>query len=300
MEKGLPLLVLKMNRVIYSLYIDIPKNELDLFDSNILKKNKQPTNYITKEQFKKNYSKLVDCKKNYAKQIGVDFKMFEFDKSFISYKQNMKRKYPFLTSYNIVNFYKIHLLYKMAEKYDEILYLDFDVIPMKSINFFDNWDLSKGITVLSNNDKVKKIEEITEYSQTIRSPTSKYYNAQALLVDKNLNPIHKVINTGIIGTNKEHLNKLKYFENFDSNLKHMSEIKKGHEMFPKKITNIFGWDNETLFAVKLAENNINIQWLNEIWHYFFDTQFFIPKDIILCHTVNKRFDIVWRAYENNI
>ena len=62
MEKDLLSLVLKMNRVIYSLYIDIPKNELDLFDSNILKKDKQPTNYITKEQFKKNYSKLVDCK----------------------------------------------------------------------------------------------------------------------------------------------------------------------------------------------------------------------------------------------
>ena len=28
------------------------------------------------------------------------------------------------------------------------------------------------------------METITEYTQTIRSPTSKYYNAQAMLLDK--------------------------------------------------------------------------------------------------------------------
>jgi hypothetical protein len=289
-----------MSKVIYSLYIDIPKEELDLFDSNILKKNEIPTNYNTKNKFKQNYSKLINCKKDYAKQIGVDFKMFEYDKSFILYQKTMKTKYPFLTSYNVVNFYKIHLLYKLAEEYDDILYLDFDVVPMKNINFFDNWNLSKGIAVLSNTDKVKRIEEITEYTQTIRSPTSKYYNAQAMLIERNLNPVHEVVNTGIIGINKKHLTQLKYFDNFELDLKQMSNLINSNEIFPSKLTNFFGWDNETLFAVKLVENNINVQWLNNEWHYFFDTQFFIPENIILCHTINKKFEIVWRRYENNI
>ena len=29
------------------------------------------------------------------------------------------------------------------KKYDEILYLDFDVVPMKNENFFEHWDLTK-------------------------------------------------------------------------------------------------------------------------------------------------------------
>ena len=36
-----------------------------------------------------------------------------------------------------------------------------------------------------------------------------------------LSPENKVINTGIIGVNKEHLNKLKYFDDFDNDIKTM-------------------------------------------------------------------------------
>ena len=288
-----------MKRIIYSFYIDIPKNELDIFDKNILKKDQKPTNYVTKDQFKLNYSKLLACKQWYANQINVPFKLFEYDTDFIIYKEQMQSKYPFLTTYNIVNFYKLHLLYKLANEYDEILYLDFDVVPMKSDNFFEAWDLSKGIAVY-NNPKVLKVEHITEFSQTIRSPTAKYYNAQAMLIERNLNPIHKVVNTGIIGASKKHLKQLNYFNNFKSDLNEMVNLTKGHDMFPKKITDFFGWDNETLFAVKLAENKVDIQWLDDKWHYFFDSQYFVPQKTIFCHTINKRFDIVWRAYANNI
>jgi len=289
-----------MKRIIYSFYIDIPKNELDIFDKNILKKYDTPINYVTKNAFKLNYTKLVACKKWYADQIGVPFKMYEYDTDFILYKDELKSKYPYLTTYNIVNFYKLHLLYKLSKEYDEILYLDFDVVPMKSNNFFTTWDLSKGIAIQHNTHKVIRMSDITEYSQTIRSPTSKYYNAQAMLFDRGLNPTHKVVNTGIVGASKEHLQQLKYFENFESDLEEMSRLTKGHDIFPEKITNFFGWDNETLFALKIAENNVDVQWLDNNWHYFFSTQGFIPKEVILCHTINKQFDIVWRAYENKI
>ena len=46
-------------------------------------------------------------------------------------------------TYEIVNFYKIYLLDKLAEEYDEILYLDFDAIPVTNDNFFEYWDLTK-------------------------------------------------------------------------------------------------------------------------------------------------------------
>jgi len=117
-----------------------------------------------------------------------------------------------------------------------------------------------------------------------------------LLLEKNLSPINNVINTGIIGINKQHLNKLDYYKNFDSEIKMMDKLRNNYDIFPKKIVDFFGFDNETLFSVKINENNVPVQWLDNQWHYFFDKELFIPKETKFVHTINKRFDIVWRTY----
>ncbi len=306
-----------MKRVVFSLYIDIPKDDLDLFDSNILKSGDTPTNYKTKDKFKIHYGDLIATKEIYANKISADFKMFEYDTDWIIYSEKLKAQYPYLTAYNIVNFYKIHLLYELSKKYDEILYLDFDVVPMKYDNFFEHWDLTKGIAVLNNNSKINTIEEVTDTSQTIRSPSSKYYNAQAMLFELGLSTKNDVINTGIIGVNKDHLQKLDYFGKFEQDLTLMKHLAKQSEteiavgkdgnpqireknnkfltnIFPEKVRQYFGWDNETLFSVKLKVNKVPVQWLDEKWHYFLYNQGFIPKETILCHTINKDFDLVWR------
>tara|TARA_E500000331_G_scaffold247872_1_gene238259 strand:+ start:657 stop:1520 length:864 start_codon:yes stop_codon:yes gene_type:complete len=283
-----------MKRVIFSLYIDIPSEDIDIFDKNILKTGDTPMNIRTKEQFAKHYGDLCACKQIYADAIGADFILYEYDTNFTVWSENIKKQYPYLTMYNIINFYKIHLMYELSTKYDEILFLDFDVVPMKNENFFELWDLTKGIAVLNNNSKITKIDSVTDTSQTIRSPSSKYFNTQAMLIEKGLSPKNDVINTGIVGINKDHLVKLNYFENFKDNLAMMSELKNSSDIFPKKVLQYFGWDNETLFSFKIKENNVSVQWLDDKWHYFLYQQGFIPKDTILCHTINKDFDLVWR------
>jgi len=307
-----------MQRVVYSLYIDIPKDEIDIFDKNLLKEGDTPININTKNKFKIHYGDLCASKEIYAKTCGADFKMFEYGPDYIVYSNNLKEKYPYLTTYNIINFYKIHLLYELGKTYDEILYLDFDVVPIEQQNFFKHWDLTKGIAVLNNNDRTIPIERVTDTSQTIRSPSSKYFNAQAMLFEKGLSTKNDVINTGIIGINKEHLDKLDYFNHFEDNLtlmKHLKiqireevkindetgtvKIKKVNDkyvtnIFPEKVRQYFGWDNETLFSVKLKENKVPVQWLDDKWHYFLYNQGFIPKGTILCHAINKDFDLVWR------
>ena len=284
-----------MRRVVFSLYIDIPKEEIDIFDKNILKDGDTPVNYHTKNQFKLHYGDLAACKEVYANMIGADFKMFEYDAQFMVYSENLKHKYKFLTMYNIINFYKIHLLYELAKEYDEILFLDFDVVPIQNISFFEHWDLSKGIAVLNNNDRRTPIERVTDTSQTIRSPASKYFNCQAMLFEKGLSTKNDVINTGIIGASAEHLNTLAYFEDFDKNLKLMTNLTKESDLHPPRLLKYFGWDNETLFAVKIKENNVPILWLDDKWHYFFSNQKHVPQKVILCHTINKDFDTVWRV-----
>lgn len=283
-----------MKRVIYSLYIDIPLKDIDIFDENILKTGDTPMNIRSKQQFAKHYGDLCACKQIYADAIGADFILYENDSKFISWSENIKKQYPYLTMYNIINFYKIHLMYELAMTYDEILFLDFDVVPMKNENFFEAWDLTKGIAVLNNNNKITKIDSVTNTSQTIRSPSSKYFNAQAMLLEKGLSPRNDVINTGIVGINKDHLTKLNYFANFENDLAMMSELKKSSDIFPDKVRQYFGWDNETLFSVKLKVNKVPVQWLDDKWHYFLYNQGFIPKETILCHTINKDFELVWR------
>ena len=271
-----------MKKLIYSIYIEVPDNE---FVDN------QKTNLNTKKELKENYQKLLDCKQQYANSIGADFVLVN---KYKEYYDEMKSKYPFLTTYNIINFYKIFLLYKFSSKYDQMLYLDFDVVPNTTEDFFVVWDLSKGIAIANNNNKVAKIENISETSQTIRSPNSKYYNAQAMLLHKGFSSEVDVVNTGIIGIDKSHLYKLEYFNTFEQDMITMSQLKFDNSMFPKKIVDYFGYDNETLFSVKLKEHNIPVQWLDDKWHYFFYDNLFIPRNTKLIHTINKRFDIVWR------
>ena len=289
-----------MKRVIFSFYIDIPKEELDIFDKELpIVKNKKalPINLITKNRLKKHYVRLLIQKQAYAKKLGYDFKLFEYGPDWILFEQKLKREHPYLTTYNIVNFYKLHLLYELAKQYDEVLYLDFDVVPMQNIDFFEHWDLTKGIAVLNNNDRVLVPENVTDSSTTIRSPTAKFYNAQAMLFEKGLSTKNDVINTGIIGANADHLNKLAYFKDFDKNLKLMTDLTKESDLHPPKLLKYFGWDNETLFAVKIKENNVPILWLDDKWHYFFSNQKHVPQKVILCHAINKDFDTVWRVMD---
>ena len=281
-----------MKRVIYSLYVDVPadehygksKNEHDTVDKAS----------ITVNAFKKHYKKLIDCKRHYANTINADFIMFE-QAQYQSFEKNFKYDFPELTGYEIINFYKIHLLYELSKKYDEILYLDFDVIPLTNESFFNAWDLSKGICVYSNNDKVEK-KSTTNHS--IRSPSAKYFNCHAMLLEEGLNPDNDVINTGIICARKEDIIKLDFFGKFKDTINLMTKLRKDTSgLYPQNIVDMFRYDNETIFSYKREVNNVDIQWLDNKWHYFLDNQKFIPEDTKIVHAISKDFDLVWRYYD---
>ena len=293
-----------MSRAIFSLYIEIPDEELDFFDKDIIRKGKTPTNIHTKQQFQKHYQRLIDNKKRYAEALGVKFFMYEYSTDFKEYAKHFKENYPFITMYNIVNKYKLALMERLVNKYDEVLYLDFDAIPVTNENFFDVWDLSKGIAILHNNDKIRPTHyHLDEIKGSIRSPSAKYFNAMAMLEENGLSPQCDVVNTGIIGCNKEHWNKLNYFSDLDKSFELMHYLRsdeyKKDSMYPINITNTFGYDNETIFSYKLKKQNVPVQWLNNQWHYFYDYEMHIPKETKIVHAINKEFDYVWR-YEKKI
>ena len=286
-----------MKRVIYSIYIDVPAKEH--YGKSKHRKDTIEKAKITVNAFKKHYKRLIESKRKYADAIGVTFLMFEYDLQYQKYEKFFLDNYPEITGYEIVNFYKIHLLYELAKKYDEILYLDFDAIPVTKDSFFDMWDIQNNIAVYNNNTMINKMMlRLDEIEHGIRSPSAKYYNAQAMLIAKGCNPNNDVINTGIIGASKKQILKLDFFGNFKGTLDLMTKLRNEKDgMYPQNIIDMFRYDNETIFAYKIKMNNVSIQWLDKRWHYFFDNQGYVPKGTKIVHAVCKNFDIVWRYYE---
>ena len=281
-----------MKRVIYSLYVDVPIKEH--YGNSKNKHDTKEKASITVNAFKKHYDKLVNTKITYSEYCKADFIMFEYDEQYQTFEKNFLKDFPMFTGYEIINFYKIHLLYELSKKYDEILYLDFDVVPLTDESFFDVWNLSKGICVYNNNSYVNKSMSV---SQSIRSPSAKYFNCHAMLLENGLNPNNDVINTGIIGARKEDILKLDFFGKFKDTIDLMTKLRKDTSgLYSQNIIDMFRYDNETIFSYKTKINNINIQWLDSNWHYFLDTQNFIPKNIKLVHCICKDFDLVWRRY----
>ena len=282
-----------MSKVIYSLYVDVPAEEH--YGQSKNQHDTKDKASITVNAFKKHYKKLIDTKRHYANIIGADFKMYEYDNQYQTFEKNLKSDFPELTGYEIINFYKIHLLYELIKKYDEILYLDFDAVPLTNESFFDAWDLSKGICVYSNNDHVEKRSTT---SHGIRSPSAKYYNCQAMLLETGHLPNNDVINTGIVGARKEDILKLDFFGGFKDTIDLMTKLRFDKSgLYPQNILDMFRYDNETIFSYKKEVNNINIQWLDDKWHYFLDKQKFIPEETKIVHAICKDFDLVWRKYD---
>ena len=278
-------------KVIYSVYVDVPSEEH--YGQSKQRNDTTEKADITVNAFKKHYTKLVESKRKYANDIGATFMMFGYDLRYQSFEQKLLKVCPDLTGYEVVNFYKIHLLEELSKDYDEILYLDFDAVPLTNESFFDRWDLTKGICVYNNNAQIVKDKEV---KHSIRSPSAKYFNCQAMLIDKGLGAKNDVINTGIVGACRDDILKLDFFGEFKDTINLMTKLRSDTSLYPQNIVDMFRYDNETIFSYKREINKVNIQWLDNDWHYFLDTQNFIPKETKIVHCVCKDFDLVWRRY----
>ncbi len=296
-------------RVIFSIYIDFKESE---FEKN-MDFNK---NVECKNEFLVNYDFLKRRQEEYAKRIGVKYILYKNDKRWRAYRHYFERNYPFVSKYNIINFYKIQLMYDLSEKYDEVLYLDFDVVPLTKENIFDAIGTSNGIVCKINHERdpknyftfvspiiIKKTEEWYEKTgETFseRDPRAKYWNCRALLMAAGHDGENDVYNTGIVLANKYHLKKLRYFENFKDTLEFMREVKYEEGLFPKFIQKSFGYDNETLFSFKMKTNKVKLVELDDYWHWPYRKKInFIPKETKMVHVICKNFEYVKKYVEKH-
>ena len=280
--------------VIYSIYIDINEKNLDnpgWWENGVqIKTNKS---LETKLAFLRNYEKLNQVKKDYAESIGADYILFENDNQYKDYFKSFKKNYPQISEYDVVNFYKQWLMLKMAEKYDNVCYLDFDVIPNTKEDIFEAHKIDTHFACAENNSLAVwgKIIDSNRYNTCIRNPASKYWNCHAMLFQEGYEPETDVFNTAIMVSSSKIINQLNYFGNFDETLKLMAFVKNDkNSIYPHNIKRVFGYDNETVFAYKRVVNEIEIDYITDDWHWRVDTDIW-KEDAKMFHVMNKKFGL---------
>ena len=289
-----------MKNIIYSIYIENT-------DNNLIDRHQ-----VTKLQLEKHYQRLVDVKKEYAKHCNAQFRLYGNDWAW----QAFKKKYQGY-EFDTINLYKIHLWEQLGKTYDNVLYLDFDVIPNTTESFFEKFDMNK-ICVHAMDSTIENAwspADIKKYNkkevdfETLMSYKDKYNmyvkamcKKAMLAIDNNFDSDYLIANTAILGGNSSVIKQLRFTEKLDDMLVILEKAKK-EIMFGKEISKFFFPNNEVFFHYLL--DKYKIEWYNlpYEWHThlmeargkMFNNE--ITKEIIskakLIHLINKRFEELW-------
>ena len=280
--------------IIFSIFIDIPEDKLDnpgWYENGVQVKTDKSLN--TKNALYNNRHELERRHKEYADAIGAKYILFEYSKE---YEEFCELFNPAISEYDIINFYKHFLMYELSYKCDNVCYFDFDVVPNTTESIFDAFDMDR-LCVAHSNDLAEwgKNIKASEYNTCIRNPSSKYWNAYAMLLEENHEPDNDVFNTGIMAASSKVIQKFDYFKDFDRIIELMTKLKHDKDsLYPQNIQRIFSYDNETVFSYLVQTQQTEIDWLPNDWHYIVDqpTKEMIDTRAKLYHVINKQFELV--------
>ena len=194
-----------MKRIIFTTYDDIDRGELVSQAQAAVDLDAEATRMadMAKQKLIDEYfDRLVENKESYAESIGVDFCL---------YRNSMEDfDLPVELEFAKVNLYKHHLMAMLAEDYDEVMYVDMDVVFNTDLNVFEEHDLSKGIHVLAQTEDVISKDKDDLYLQVLglRSPTLKYHITKDLLDGAD----NHVMNTGVLIGRAEHIKQIHFIQ----------------------------------------------------------------------------------------
>ena len=252
-----------MSKIIFSIY------------TNNIEPHKSSTDF-KKSQFEKYKHQLEQRQKKYAFICDAEYVLFDTE----------------TTSYDMIQFEKLYKLEQLADDYDGILYLDFDIVPQTNISFFDYWDLNSicGHAI----DRTPTPKDLRHYIKNDSFDTMNMYckmcakNAMLLLDD--IDGRSDVINTGVVGGNKNVLQQLQFKDRFESMNKLLDEAKVDN-LFPNEINRHWKYNNEVYISYLIERYDIPFTNIGMPWNYFMDG--FAPEispAAHLLHHVNKEFE----------
>ena len=287
-----------MKKLLFSIFIDIPDDRLDNpgwwenGEQVVTDKSKN-----TKLALLNNAKGITARHLEYATTIDADYILFEYDDNYKAFFDTIVNKYPEISEYDIVNFYKHRVMRDVADKYDLVCYIDFDVIPDTTEDIFDSHSLDTSFAVAHTNRAAVrgKVMDASGYSFCIRNPASKYWNTHALLIEDGYDPDNDVFNTGIMVASSEVIKQLDYFKDFEYIINRMTEVK--HEEFSlyhPNIQRVFNYDNETVFSYLINTRNVKVQYMSELWHFVVDetvrTVDMLNPKAHMYHFINKKME----------
>jgi len=254
-----------VKRIIFSIYTDQVDNHTSVTD-------------YKREQFR-TYKRLLEQRhKQYAKYCNADYELFSVDE----------------TNYDKIQFLKLIKAEELTKQYDEVLYIDFDVIPITTNIFFEAFDLNK-VSMYSIPTELESIVikwRTQDNNWHMMDMYSKCCAKNAMLLLEDVVGKKECFNTGVYGINKRSAELI----NFTGNLAYCQatfEQASQDNIFPEEISRAWKPNNEVYssFLVELNQvpyNNIGIN-----WNFVLDHIFTKPSaGCYFIHCVNKDFSIL--------
>jgi hypothetical protein len=272
-----------MKRVVFSVYVDLSEYDDELYAAGGFDKIKEYHDVIRHNQ------------EDYAWKCDANYVIINHDAPWYNeLYQKLKNIDPEVTHYQTINNFKILCLDKLKYDYDEILYLDSDVVVNTDENIFEEFDLSNGICLAPQNFYyLKEFEEKKlHFLPNSRHTITKYAITKEVL-NNGMKP--EIWNTGIIAINRDHVNKLDYFgEYFWPMCKDIVWKRTVAKYGKNDIKQSFSINNESIMSYLTYSKNINVHLLDDSWHHIYDQQRTgdLNSSARMIHVINKRFEDV--------
>ena len=272
-----------MNNLIFSLYFRLEDSELEKEDYN--------KNLFSRDQQHYYQSHLILNKLSYSKTNNCEFIMFDDEEDLNNFSNQFDSDTP---KYVIINFYKLHLLDKLSEEYDNILYLDHDVYLDTTNNIFKELDNNK-MYVWFEDVKEDLLEYLNFYKDKdlySRSYINKCLSTYLASYTFNWNLNFMKYNTGVILSNAKQIKKLRLNHYLDFFINNYKQIYKNKDI-PESLRKKFKLNNEAMLSNIIAEEDIVIENLNGKWHTILtgvdSKNVFDRHESNFYHFINKQF-----------
>ena len=255
-----------MKRIIYSIFNDS------------VDQNHKSTNSYKVEQFRKYKDDLIKCKEDYAEVCGAEFVLHSTP----------------TTDYNSIQFEKIRLLEEYAKEYDEVIYLDFDVVPTSyAPSLFESADMNTiCMHPLRRDLKRRSLREaLNRDGLDNQNVFVKTCAKRSMLLIDGIVANDLLYNTGVVAGNSEVIGKL----NFTNRVEEMNDLlieSKDDSLYPPVVTDQFFLNNEVFMSYIVEKDNIPHTDLPMSWNFILDGYQKTPTAAAyLIHHVNKDFQL---------
>ena len=257
-----------MKRIVYSIWDELTEPHVS-------------SNEYKQSQFKKYINILKERQEAYANICHADYQVFSTGPS----------------RYQDIQFHKLHKLEELSYEYDEILYLDMDVIPNTNKNIFNSFDLSKisyhaapPAFIPTGEGMIKNWDEA---ASNVHYMTSwiKLLIKKAMLFVEDIEGNDMISNTGVIVTNSEAIKRLELTDKLEKASECYYEALEDN-FYPQKVVDVWTQNNEVFLSYIVERYGVETNGIGIQWNYILNDKIKeYTSAAYLIHQVNKEFEV---------